>query len=83
MIDNGLKLAYKDKEINLCSFLACLGIGDFISCWPAGGGDVRPSAIGKIDCGGELQEAEVEIVRDGVVVRMFTLAGIDEEQKSV
>ena len=44
---------------------------------------MRPSAIGKIDCGGELQEAEVEIVRDGVVVRMFTLAGIDEEQKSV
>ena len=40
---------------------------------------MRQAAIGKVDCGGELQEAEVEVVRDGVVIRMFTLAGIDEE----
>ena len=42
---------------------------------------MRQAAIGKVDCGSELQEAEVEIVRDGVVVRMFTLAGIDEEEQ--
>ena len=40
---------------------------------------MRQAAIGKVDCGGELQEAEVKVVRDGVVIRMFTLAGIDEE----
>ena len=40
---------------------------------------MRQAAIGKIDCGDELQEAEVEIVRDGVIVRMFTLARIKKE----
>ena len=28
-------------------------------------------AIGKVDCGGELQEGEVVVVRDGVVLRVL------------
>ena len=56
----------------LASIFACLGVWHLISGWPARGSDVRQSTIGKIDRGGESQQGEVVVVRDGVVLRVFT-----------
>ena len=55
-----------------------LGIWHFISGWPTSGSDVRQSSVGKIYRRGELQQGEVVIVRDGVVLRMFSFTGEKE-----